>query len=262
MGCKKPTQDAATEKPTQVGIIIDIRYDESKTKINADDYDQPDDYRYTASPEGFAMHQHKNAVRSHNAEDCPRCSNTHILRSESEAGDDADDTCHQVNKQEAQVSKNAFDDDAQHEKVEHIKTDMQNVGMQEDRCHKAPVLPGAYGLIIFGSIGHEYIPVLRIAEYIGQDVMQGVRVCSERDLVGCDTPHDNRANGNDPGDPGKAFEPAQRSIAAYSSVITQPDGVVAVYSDHMGSGCPLRETCLVSRTIGEIFCHDLRAFES
>src|ERR1700736_2254110 len=85
MGVKKPTQDAATQEPAQVGIIIDIRYDESKTKINTDDYDEPDDYRYTAAPESFTMHQHKNAVGSHNAEDCPRCSNTHILRRESEA---------------------------------------------------------------------------------------------------------------------------------------------------------------------------------
>src|ERR1700694_5256581 len=136
---------------------------------------------------------------------------------------------------------------------------MQNVGMQEDWCHKAPVLSGVYGLIIFGSIGHQYIRILRIAEYIGQDIMQGVRACSKRDLVGCNAPYDNRANGNDPGDPGEASESAQRSIAAYSGVITQPDGVVAVYSDHIGRGCPLRETCLVS--IGERFCHDLRALK-
>src|SRR5438874_1661191 len=127
---------------------------------------------------------------------------------------------------------------------------MQDIGMQEDGCYKTPVLPGQYGLIVSCSVGDEYIPVLRIAEDIGQDVMPRSRACREGNLVGCNAPQRNCDNCNDPGNPTCASQAAQCSMPVHSGIITQPDCVVSASRDHMR--CLTDLSCRILY-IGEFF---------
>src|SRR5260370_3021759 len=88
------------------------------------------------------MSDHEDAVGSHQAKDGSRCPYADLLWRKIEAGNDADNTRHQVDEQEAQVSDQSLQEDAQDEEVEHVQGNVQQVNMQEDGRHEAPVLPG------------------------------------------------------------------------------------------------------------------------
>lgn len=101
------------------------------------------------------------------------------------------------------MAKDAFDNHAEQEKIEHIQADMQNIGMQKNRRHQPPVLPGQNGGIIFRTKGDQDIRILAVGKNIRQDILQRVRARIERHLIGGHTPDRPGRPENDPGGPGK-----------------------------------------------------------
>ncbi len=92
------------------------------------------------------------------------------------------------------MSKNTFDENAQHNQVEHIQANMQDIGMQENRRDKAPVLSCYNRIIIFRSIRNQHISILTICKHVCQYVSQAVCSSGQGDLVSRDTPHYNGDN--------------------------------------------------------------------
>src|SRR6185312_3643570 len=153
-------------------IIINIGNDESDTKIQTNNRDEPGNGRNTTATECPAMNQDKDTVCSNQSKNRTRCSNTDILRRKVETGDNADYSCHQVNQQEAQVPKQALDKETKNKEVEHIQAYVQDIGMQENGRNEPPVLPGHNCFIVFCTVSNKYIGVLRISEHIRQDIVQ------------------------------------------------------------------------------------------
>ncbi len=92
-------------------------------------------------------------------------------------------------------------EDAQDEEVEHIEADVQQVGMQEDGCYKAPVL----------------------CQHVRDDAANTMCSRGQRYVGGGETPDSAGADHYDPGDPGDACQSSTTSVMIECSCIAFPD---------------------------------------
>src|SRR5579883_877167 len=232
-----PAEQEAAEQAADVREIIDILYEEADAQVDADDEDQPDQGRDAAAPEGPAVNQHEDAVRSHQPEDGPGRADTDLLWHEGETGDDADYAGHKIDEQEAQMTHQPLDEDAQHDEVEHVQPDVQQVGMQEDGRDEAPVLSLKHSLIVLRAIGDQHIcqrivvlDVDRVCQHVQQHGAQAMRSRCQRILVSGERPDGDGDEGDNPGDPGDAREAAERAIPAQSRSVADARAYSPAYS--------------------------------
>lgn len=106
--------------------------------------------------------------------------------------------------------------------------------MKENRCDKAPVLPGHNEAIVFCPIccknaGKSVVVLILnvdgIAEHIHEDIMKAVRSNCQCYLVGGETPKRDGADSNDPGDPGDARESMQIAMPGERGLIAERDSL-------------------------------------
>lgn len=183
-------------------IIINVRHEETNTQIYTYNDYEPEQCRDTSTLKRPAMDQYEDTIRADQSEDGPRSPDADLLWRKIETGDNADNPRHEIHKQETHMTSQPLYKDAQYKQVEHIQTNMQNSGMQENRCDKPPILSRQNEFVLFGSIGDKDISILRIAQDIRYDATKTMRPCLQGYLVGCDTPQGNRAKRDDPGGPG------------------------------------------------------------
>lgn len=128
------------------------------------------------------------------------------------------------------MANEPLQEDAQDEEVEHIEADVQQVGMQEDGCYKAPVLSHQYQAVDFRSIFREDVGedvVVLDVDGVGQHVRDDAAntMCSrvQRYVGGGETPDSAGADHYDPGDPGDACQSSTTSVMIECSCIAFPD---------------------------------------
>ncbi len=188
--------------------IINVGNEESYAEICSYNTYEPYQRGDASTAQGPVMSEHEDAVGSHQAKDGSRCSYADLLRRKIEAGNDADNTGHQVDEQEAQVSNQSLQEDAQDEEVEHVQGNVQQVNVQEDGRHEAPVLPGQDQRVVFCTVADEdrgksivLLDVNGVGQNICDDIAQIVCSRCQRYLVGGIAPGGNSTNGKNPGDP-------------------------------------------------------------
>src|SRR5579885_435495 len=103
-----------------MGIIINVLYEKSYTEINAYYNNDPEHCWDTPTTERTTVDKDKNAICPHQVKDCSRCSHADFLRREGEAGNNANDSCQQIDQRETDMSKDALQEDAQDEEIEHF----------------------------------------------------------------------------------------------------------------------------------------------
>src|SRR3989442_8707711 len=118
------------------------------------------------------------------------------------------------------MPKNALNEDAQDNQVEHIQADMQDISMQKDRRHKTPVLSLHNRVIIFCSVRDQYIGVLAIRKHICQNIAYAMGSSVKCNLVSSQAPHRNGAHCNHPRDPGDTLKQAHSLVPINRSSIT------------------------------------------
>ena len=232
-----PAEQKAAEQAADVREIIDILHEKADAEVDADDEEQPEQGRNAAAIERPAMDEYEDAVRPHQPEDGPGRADTDLLRHEGETGDDADYSGHKIDEQEAQVTHQPLDKDAQHDEVEHVQTDVQQVGMQKDGRDEAPVLALKHSLIVLRAIGDQHIcqrvVVLNVdcvCQHVQQHRVQPVRSRCQRVLVSGETPDGDGNEGDDPGDPGDARDAAERAIPVQGRSVADAHAYGPAYS--------------------------------
>src|SRR6266699_2175392 len=149
--------------------IINVGNEESYAEICSYDTYEPYQRGDASTAQGLVMSEHEDAVGSHQAKDGSRCSYADLLRRKIEAGNDADNTGHQEDEQE--------------EEVEHVQGNVQQVNVQEDGRHEAPVLPGQDQRVVFCTVADEdrgKSIVLLDVNGVGQNICDDIAqiVCS------------------------------------------------------------------------------------